>query len=195
MIAYRIAHTRPRSLSLFAVHLVGRARTAHRAQAVIRIALSLAAMVAYFLPWHAVHMVGTELDGLKKRPTFTCSGWSHVATELPVAALLGTIPAWLAFRWPKLSAALFLPSMTLGALLAIRYAIDSELHRFDSGVVVLDPQRVFDGLWLALVVASLVDLALVPLLFAFTRGRLAQLLESASTLGSIAGGSGGGSGV
>jgi hypothetical protein len=198
LIAYRVAASRPRSRSLFAVHLVGGARTMHRAQAVVRIGLALAALVAYFVPWHAVHMVGTEIDGLKERPTFTCTGWSHVATPLPVAALLGTILlAWLAFRWPKMTAALFLPTMTLGALLAIRYAIDNPLHRFDR-IVPLDGERAFSALWTALVLAALLDLVLVPLLYAWTRARLQRSVAhsvSASGSGTSGGGNGGSSGV
>src|SRR4051812_7070803 len=91
MLAYRIAAPRPRALSLFDVHLGGRARTLHRALAAVRIGLALAALVAYFAPWHAVHAVGTELAGLKEQPTFTCTGWSHVTTPLPAVALLATM--------------------------------------------------------------------------------------------------------
>lgn len=174
MLAYRVAAPRLRTLSLFAVHLGGPARTMHRALAGVRIGLAAAALVAYFAPWHAVHAVGTELEGLKEQPTFTCTGWSHVTTPLPAVALLATIfLASIAFRWPKLSAAISLPAVTLGALVAVRYAVDNHLHRFDR-VVMLGGERVFTGLWLALVVAALVDLALVPLLFAWTRARLVR---------------------
>ena len=172
MLAYRIAAPRPRALSLYAIHLHGGARTVHRGLAVVRIGLAAAALVAYFAPWHAVHAVGTELARLQETPTFTCSGWSHVTTPLPAVALLATIfLASIAFRWPKLSAAISLPAVTLGALVAVRYAVDNHLHRFDR-VVTLTGERVFSSLWLALVIAALVDLAVVPLLFAWTRARL-----------------------
>jgi hypothetical protein len=195
VLAYRVAAPRRRSVSLFAVRLTGGTRSMHRALALVRVALAAAALVAYFLPWHAVHMAGTELEGLNARPTFTCSGWSHVATLLPVAALLGTIfLAGLAFRWPRLSAALTLPTITLGALAAIRYATDNDLHHIDR-VIVLPGQRVFSAVWLALVLAAVLDLLVVPMLYAVTRARLARAHGAASIGGSIAGGAGGGSGA
>lgn len=184
--AYRDAEKlRAPRRSLLKVSLAGAPLHLQQALGVARIAATLVATFALWLPWHVVHPTSgwegafcwapdchpSGASSTSLGPATTCTGWSHAHPIVLVAfAALGGL-ALLRLRRPRLGRALVMSLAELAALGGAFYALFDLKHLFDK-VEYLRGQRVFDGAVALVALTVIVDLVATPALYVWARTRL-----------------------
>jgi hypothetical protein len=173
------------------VHLAGLPRHVHRALASMRIVALLVASVAFFLPWHVVHPLsnGSWGDAFcwapdchngppappsppTYGPQYTCTGWSHANTALPMVLLaLLIVMALVPFRRPKFGVAVALAFTSIAVLVGLAFALFDLKHMFDH-VEVLAAERVFGRAMGFVALMIVADVVVTPVLYLWARARL-----------------------
>jgi hypothetical protein len=176
------------------VHLAGPPRHVHRALAGARIAVVLTAIVAFFMPWHVVHPLsnGSWGDAFcwgpdchptppatpapptppTYGPAYTCTGWSHANTVLPLVLLVVLlIVALVPFRRPRFGLAFVLAIVDVLILFGFAYALFDLKHMFDH-VDVLVGERVFQSTMGIVAMFVAADVFVTPILYVWGRSRL-----------------------
>lgn len=186
-VTYRdVESPRPPSRSIFRVCLAGPPRDAQRIIAFARILAAVVALFAFFAPWHVVHSLQGGGDAscwasaCKADATafaydlgYTCNGWSHSNTILPIVALATLLGfSFVPFRRPRMSLAFGVSLAAVVACIALAYALFDFEHVFDRVEVALLGKRVFDGAMRVVMVSIVVDILTTPLLYAWARKRL-----------------------
>ena len=169
---YRDANaTKGRRRPLSQVHLAGPPRLLHQALASLRISALGMAIVAFFLPWHVVHPLtapSRPLDG----PGYTCSGWSHANTTLPLVLLLVLIAISLVpFRRPRFGLAFLLGLTSVATVFGLAYALFDLKHLLDH-VEPMVGERIFQRAMTALALLVAADVLATPFLYFWARARL-----------------------
>ena len=176
------------------VHLAGAPRHVHRALASVRIAALLVAVVCFFLPFHVVHPLsqGSWGDAFcwgpdcpspplpndtpppppTYGPAYTCTGWSHANTALPLVLLVVLLlVALVPFRRPRFGVAFLLAIFDVVIMVLLAYSLFDLKHLFDH-VEPLIGERMFHRVMSVVVVLVAGDVLVTPVLFLWGRSRL-----------------------
>lgn len=181
--AYRDAERlRAARRSLRTVTLAGAPLHVQRAIAAVRLAATLVATFALWLPWHVVYPTAgwqfcwapdchPSAPSSTAGPSTTCTGWSHAHPIVLLVFAAFIVCALVRVRRPRIAGALGLSLVEIAALGGAFYALFDLAHMFDR-VEHLRGERVFDGALAIVALTMLAEVIATPVLYLWARARL-----------------------